>query len=252
MEKKISDSDLTAKAKIALRGRYQHPEWDLFFEVWCEGRGADCIAFNMFPSRNFKIIGFEIKASRGDWLNELRNGAKADIFVRQCDEWYIVQAKPGVVKKEELPKGWGLLTLRKSRLYTEVNSTIDVKGVPSREFFVRMIQHSYNQNISDMELYQAEEKGYKKGKKEGFDSYDLRDLKEKAKLVDVMKEKGLNLWVYHDLEIQKLVNAKKFLGNIGEWGMKGDLDNLKSSAERLLKNIEESKKILKEVKESVL
>lgn len=98
-----------ADVRAALRSRFCQPEWALFFEV-ADGnysRRADGVAMNMWPSRGLAILGFEIKVHRRDWLNELKNPAKADAIARFCDQWWIAAA-PDVVKPEELPANWGL------------------------------------------------------------------------------------------------------------------------------------------------
>jgi hypothetical protein len=44
----------------------------------------------LWPSRGLKLMGFEIKAGRGDWLGELRNPRKAESIARFCDQWWVV------------------------------------------------------------------------------------------------------------------------------------------------------------------
>lgn len=87
------------------------PEWAVFFEVHngtgaIQRRSADAIAMNMYPSRGLAIHGFEIKVSRGDWLNELKKPDKAEEIAQYCDYWWIV-TPPGIVKEGELPPSWG-------------------------------------------------------------------------------------------------------------------------------------------------
>jgi hypothetical protein len=40
------------------------------------GRHADVVVMGLWPSRGLKLMGFEIKAGRGDWLGELRTRAR--------------------------------------------------------------------------------------------------------------------------------------------------------------------------------
>lgn len=120
----------TANLREALRKRYALPEWVMVEEVrdaagFESKRSADAIAMCMWPSRGLEIHGFELKASRSDWLRELKNPAKAEAIAAYCDRWWIV-AMPACVKTEELPVGWGLLELKANGLAT-------VKAAPSRE-----------------------------------------------------------------------------------------------------------------------
>jgi len=81
---------------------------------------------SMWPSRGLEINGFEIKASRSDWLRELKNPAKAEAIAAYCDRWWIVALKD-LVKIEELPAGWGLMELQAN------GSLKEVKRAPARE-----------------------------------------------------------------------------------------------------------------------
>ena len=78
-------------------------------------RWADAVAMNLYPSRGLEIHGFEVKASRSDWLSELRNPAKSAPVQQYCDRWWIV-APPGVVADGELPPTWGLLEAKVGKL----------------------------------------------------------------------------------------------------------------------------------------
>jgi hypothetical protein len=122
----------TSNLREALRKRYALPEWVLMEEVrdaagHAANRSADGIAMSMWPSRGLEINGFELKASRSDWLRELKNPAKAEAIAAYCDRWWIV-AMPGCVKLEEVPTGWGLLELDPKK-----GALKDVKKAPARE-----------------------------------------------------------------------------------------------------------------------
>ena len=77
---------------------------------------------SLWPSRGLELIGFEIKASRGDWLSELKNPAKAEEISRFCDRWYIVAGSEGIVRTGELPAAWGLMMPKGKGLRIEVES----------------------------------------------------------------------------------------------------------------------------------
>lgn len=73
-----------------------------------EGRRADALAVD-FRRSSPALVGYEIKVARGDWLHELDHPDKADAWGKFCTQWYVI-APDGVVKPEELPDGWGLVT----------------------------------------------------------------------------------------------------------------------------------------------
>lgn len=97
-----------------LRLRYPSDAYALFFEVrnatgFKGDRAADAVVMSLYPSRGLEVMGFEFKASRSDWLRELKNPRKAEGVCRYCDRWWVVADEKGIVKPEELPKTWGLL-----------------------------------------------------------------------------------------------------------------------------------------------
>lgn len=102
-----------------LANRYAGSDWALIPQVpdgtgSAKSRTADAIAMSLWPSRGLELHGFEIKVSRADWLKELNgSGAKSDAIGRFCDRWWIV-ATHGIVKLEELPKGWGWMEVTKN------------------------------------------------------------------------------------------------------------------------------------------
>lgn len=119
-----AEAALTADDLYARLGvRYALPEWGLFRQVCEAGTGgrryADAVAMNLFPSRGMEVEGFEIKVSRGDWLREKRDPAKADELARFCDRWWVVANGPDVVGIGELPPTWGLIVPRGDGLITK-------------------------------------------------------------------------------------------------------------------------------------
>jgi hypothetical protein len=241
---------LTAKAKLLLKARFDRPEWETFFEVHGDtGHLADFIAFNMLPSRNHLIVGMEIKASRADWLNELRNGHKADFFLQHCDEWYIVEAKLGIVSKTELPKGWGLISARNSRLFTRVHSDLPMKGDISRHMFMMMLRKAAGKNLSDSLLYEAEMRGYDKGRKAAvLDNWDLKELQRKASVLDKLDQNGLYIYKCSEAEIRNLRNAMEVITLLKGEKYGSLQESLESLKQRHLEFIEELKKCMDKIK----
>ncbi len=107
----------TEEVRKRLNKRFSAPQWILCeeFEVpvldkdyghMVRARRIDAMAHALNP-RSPCLFGFEIKTSRSDWLAELKDPEKAERFRRHCNAWYLVSPLKGVVKKEELPEGWG-------------------------------------------------------------------------------------------------------------------------------------------------
>lgn len=105
------------RAKAALRKMFPADQYALFYEVrnstgFAANRSADAMAFGLWPSRGMPVIGFEFKASRSDWLREMKDPAKAESIMRFCDHWYLLTTQPDIVKPGELPTTWGHMEWR--------------------------------------------------------------------------------------------------------------------------------------------
>lgn len=122
------DGEITADLLQRLRRHYLPPQpmpGGVFVtEVggngrWGDGRQCDAIYVGFTASSGRLMVGHEVKASRGDWLSELRKPDKADMWADQCHEWWLVTV-PGVVRDGELPAGWGLMHPGRSRTRMEI------------------------------------------------------------------------------------------------------------------------------------
>lgn len=101
-------------------------------------RIADAMAFNMYGSTGYEILGFEIKVSRSDFLNELKDMSKSDEIMSYCDKWYLVVPDASIVKDGELPKNWGLLVLKDGKLTQKVRA-ITTRKEPLPDYFIASI-----------------------------------------------------------------------------------------------------------------
>lgn len=82
-------------------------------------RVADFVAADKYP-RTMAFHGHEVKVSRSDWLTELRDPNKAAAFVPYMHHWWLVVPDVSIVRRDELPEGWGLMTLGDSGLRAKV------------------------------------------------------------------------------------------------------------------------------------
>lgn len=98
-----------------LRDRWQQPEFASFVEMadttGGAGRRIDFFAVSCWASKGGKghSIAVEVKASRGDFMRELKEPGKREFATKVANEcWFAVER--GVVKDPtEVPEGWGLL-----------------------------------------------------------------------------------------------------------------------------------------------
>lgn len=142
----MSDRLVTKAIKDALKARFSGSEWALFFEVaqstgGAAGRTADAVAMNMFPSRGLAVHGVEVKASRADWLRELKDPSKSEPVQRFCDHWWIA-ANAGIVNREELPPTWGLLELQGKALRQKVAAPKLKADLMDRGFMAALLRNA--------------------------------------------------------------------------------------------------------------
>lgn len=137
VDEKTSLSEITADLFRRLRERNNGSGGIVLCEVG-DGAGfrnrgwSDAISMQTWPSKKLVVTGYEVKATRSDWLRELDDPAKNEKWQKQCHEWYIVAPK-GVVELPELPMGWGLLVPRGEdglRIASRADIKTDRESVP--------------------------------------------------------------------------------------------------------------------------
>lgn len=107
--RKITSSDIKLGIRSSRGAGYQ-----TFFEVGNDtgarvSRHADAVSIGIWPSTGHQVHGFEVKISRTDFLNEMKDPAKSQAIFRYCHRWSLA-TPPGLVKVDELPPNWGLVT----------------------------------------------------------------------------------------------------------------------------------------------
>jgi len=111
----------------ALRRRHPDREWGFFPELRVgtgyrktRGRSAkyepweqrlDLWVINYFPSRHLERISYEIKTTRGDFLNEIKHPEKRKAAMELSNRFYFV-APEGVLWEGDMPPYCGLLEVR--------------------------------------------------------------------------------------------------------------------------------------------
>jgi hypothetical protein len=157
--------------KKALKAKYSSGitpdlEWVVLFEVRTstgsppsnrvmDGMGQriiDAVAFNCFPSKQFKRIAFEIKVSRSDFIAEIKNPIKRILPLLLFDEFYFLTPK-GLVACHEVPGDCGLIEVSdggeiktiKRPYYADKKNTFPF----STAFIVSLIRTAYLQGIKE-------------------------------------------------------------------------------------------------------
>lgn len=214
----MSDTD---ELRALLRERHSGSQWALCEEVhdstgYARSRSCDAIAMNLWPSKGLELHGFEIKTSRSDYLNEIRDPDKADTFKRYMDRWWLVGSSKAIVKKD-LPAGWGFMWPRNGKLVTSVGAPkLEPLPLP-REMLAALLRRA----VAPMEEQQrairnaAYREGLERGKKSRGDGRDFawQSFQRLKRAIDDFEQRsGIRIknWNGGDLgEAVKLVRALK-------------------------------------------
>ena len=150
----------TAFVKKALKYRYENSsqiarEWILMFEVGVTTGGAeryiDAVAFNCWKSKEFKKIAFEIKVSRADFLNEVRDPTKRIPAMTFFDEFYFV-APVGIIPYDEVPRGCGLMEVGDQGVITikkRIQKYFHEAAPFTNGLLMSLVRNAYNQGFKD-------------------------------------------------------------------------------------------------------
>lgn len=203
-------------------------------------RTADALAMSLWPSRGIHLNGFEIKAHRGDWLNELRNPAKAEAIAQYCDFFWVV-APIEVAKVEEIPANWGLLVPSGASVKI-VKQAKQLKSKAIDKLFLAAILRKAQEVITpSQELFDCKQKGIKEGKE-----YAERSFKNEKEEHESFKK------IVKDFEEKSGVKIKYWdIGNISE-AVKMVVDGEHLEAKKDLKRLLIQSKEITERIENVL
>lgn len=108
---------------------------------------ADAVIIGNWPSSGYEIAGFEVKVSRSDWLNELRDMGKSDKIKRFCHRWWLVVADKDMVKDGELPEGWGMKAVTNGYLKTLVEAPLLNPVTPDIGFITALMRANKRESI---------------------------------------------------------------------------------------------------------
>lgn len=210
----------THEIMLALRLRYSGAEWAFMTEVpngtgMAKSRSADGIAMSLYPSRGLSLHGIEIKASRSDWLRELKNPQKADELAVFCDFWWIAAGSADIVKEGELPKTWGLLLPRGSQMVQKVAAKQFDQVMPvDRCFLAGILRRAKEQLIPKSEI----EERLRLAKEEG--------AKDAKRYRDVDVQRAVMERDHMKLSLDAFCKKSGIdLASIGEWGA-GDIGDV--------------------------
>lgn len=202
-----------------LRVKYSPPSWAFFTNV-PDGTGsnvsgwADAIAMGIWPSRGLHLHGFELKVSRGDWLKELKNPAKADKFAVYCDYWWVVAGDLSIVRDEELPPTWGLQVAQKNGIVIKQPADKRQPLAIDRHLLAAICRRATEQGRDAEEIQKTRDEGFAAGQKqaESFAKSDKRHLEDLQKLIDEFeKASGIQIDRWNEYKLGRIAETVKLL-----------------------------------------
>jgi hypothetical protein len=95
------------------------------------------------------LQGFEIKVSRADWINELKDPRKSEATKRYCNRWWLLIASETFVRASELPDDWGLMVAHGTGLRTIKEAPRLEPDAPSVQFITGLMRANKRSHISE-------------------------------------------------------------------------------------------------------
>lgn len=194
---KVKEQLKTQEIIERLAAKYPSPMYGFITQVrngtgYSASRTADAIAMSLWPSRGLHLMGFEVKASRSDWMHEYKNPSKADDIANYCHYWYLVVGDEDIVKDDELPKTWGLIVPNGKGLKIKKEATHNPKPWPIDNMFMAGIFRNIAEQCTANEVIESKLDAREKKGREWAKS-DIDDLNKKIKEI----QDALNIFEKH-------------------------------------------------------
>lgn len=173
---------------------------------------ADALAFHLWPSGGLEIHGFEIKATRNDILKEIQKPRKAENISQFCDRWWLVVGDKSIVELAELPSTWGLMIPYGNGLSIKKSPALQKPPPLDRGLLMSIVRNMYRQDPSAKAIYEARQRGYDEGKREGREE-TLKDAGETGEIIKAVYafEKASGLKITSEWNAESLGEAVRAL-----------------------------------------
>lgn len=122
---------------------------------------ADVMVLGAWHSSGNMLEGFEVKVSRADWLNEVKNPAKCRPSKQYCHRWWLVIANASMVREGELPEDWGMMAVVDGQLKV-IKKAPELQPVPLTVDFVASLLRTDARESIPLDVHRDELKDYKR------------------------------------------------------------------------------------------
>jgi hypothetical protein len=257
---KVSAADI----KAALLKHYAPPSHRVFFEVSNDTgarskRWIDALAVGIWPSTGHEIVGIEIKISRGDWLREMKQPAKAQELMRFCTRWYLA-CPAGMIKADELPATWGMLAYKDGAMrQAVVGKLLDPEPI-TPGFMMAVVRHSngvdrdlvesiVRERLVEREKEIAKRYAYEEQRRRAAEQSRREDAIVVAERLVEMTGEEVNRWEFDPVALAAAYKLMKSTGLHKEYGAVTHSIDSMERAIAALKKIQENP-VLDEVRKA--
>lgn len=122
---------------------------------------ADIMILGAWHSSGNLLEGFEVKVSRADWLNEVKNPTKCLPSKQYCHKWWLVIADAKMVKDGELPDDWGMMAVENGALKI-IKKAPMLEPVPLAMDFVASLLRTDARESIPLDVHRDQLKDYKR------------------------------------------------------------------------------------------
>lgn len=218
----MSAADISTNLYGVVKGRHPPPKWASFTELrGGTGSGGyrekfiDVLAILLWEVGTVQVIAYEIKASRADFLREIKDPPKRQYAERISTDAYFA-APSGLLAPSEVPEPWGLIEVQRGgrsvirractqrkiepwswhqvqALARRVSENDEHETVHHNPYWYlsgrKLTRDELGQEISSM-LRDAQERGHKAGVKDGvkkeMESYAYKEMQQaKQAIIDL-------------------------------------------------------------------
>ncbi len=146
-------AEKTSQILELLKWRHEPPQWAIFEELAIKtgysSQRIDFFAMNVWPSKKFWRVAYEVKVSRADFKNEMQDPNKRKAAEALANECFFV-TPAGLVKVDEVPEGWGLIETTKGglRVKKHAKQRNESGGLPM--FFIASLARRLSDPVSEI------------------------------------------------------------------------------------------------------
>lgn len=216
-------------------------------------RSCDFMVMGFWPSRGLDLHGIEVKASRGDWLRELKDPNKQENHFKYCDYFWLLTENHNVAFLEEIPETWGWMQVKGSKIFTVKKAPKLNPEAISKSFLCAMLRRAQSKEgfTHTSSIQDKIDAAFERGKS-NID-YEHRIVKQNYETLQEQIQKfekhtGISIprhrYAYGD-SIEKIGKAVTFLKNGGADSIEKRLLGLEDTASNLLMNIRSGLQALK-------